>query len=47
MKNGTTIILALGKVDGQWLILNLGFEKAPKKNSDLSKFEKNFIELEK
>ena len=47
MKNGTTIIVALGKVDGQWLILNLGFEKAPKKNSDLSKFEKNFIELEK
>ena len=47
MKNGTTRILGLGKVDGQWLILNLSFEKGPKKNSDLSEFEKNFIELEK
>jgi len=47
MKNGTSRILGLGKVDGQWLILNLGFEDGPKKNSDLSEFEKNFIELEK
>jgi len=47
MKNGTTRILGLGKVDGQWLILNLGFENGPKKNSDLSEFEKNFIKLEK
>ena len=47
MKNGTTRILGLGKVDGQWLILNLGFEGGPKKNSDLSEFEKNFIQLEK
>ena len=47
IKNGTTRILGLGKADGQWLILNLGFEKGPKKNSDLSEFEKNFIELEK
>lgn len=47
MKNGTTRILGLGKVEDQWLILNLGFEDGPKKNSDLSEFEKNFIELEK
>ena len=47
MKNGTTRILGLGKVDDQWLILNLGFDKGPKKNSDLSEFEKNFIEFEK
>lgn len=47
MKNGSMRILGLGKVDGQWLILNLGFEKGPKKNSDLSEFEKNFIQLEK
>lgn len=47
MKNGTTRILGLGKVDGQWLILNLGFENGPKKNSDFSEFEKNFIKLEK
>lgn len=45
MKNGTTRILGLGKIDGQSLILNLGFEKRPKNNSDLSEFEKNFIEL--
>jgi len=45
IKNGTTRILGLGKVDNQWLILNLGFEKAPRKNDDLSEFEKNFIEL--
>ena len=45
MKNGTTRILGFGKVDGQWLILNLGFENRPKNNSDLSEFEKNFIEL--
>ena len=47
MKNGTIRILGLGKVDDQWLILNLGFDDAPKKNGDLSEFEKNFIELEK
>ena len=47
MKNGTSRILGLGKVDGQWLILNLGFEDEPKKNTDLSEFEKNFIKLEK
>ena len=47
MKNGNTRIIGLGKVDGQWLILNLGFEDGPKKNSDLSEFEKNFIELGK
>lgn len=47
MRNGTTRILGLGKVDGQWLILNLGFQKGPNKNSDLSGFEKNFIELKK
>lgn len=47
MKNGKTRILGLGKIDGQWLILNLGFENGPKKNSDLSEFEKNFIELKK
>lgn len=47
MKNGTTRILGLGKVNGQWLILNLGFQKGPKKNNDLSEFEKNFIQLEK
>jgi hypothetical protein len=47
MKNGTTRIIGLGKVDGQWLILNLGFEKGPKRNIDISEFEKNFIELEK
>ncbi|HLT41481.1 MAG TPA: hypothetical protein VKZ95_02165 [Sphingobacteriaceae bacterium] len=47
MKNGTTRILGLGKVDGQWLILNLGFEGGLKKNSELSEFERNFIELEK
>jgi hypothetical protein len=47
IKNGTTRILGLGKVGGQWLILNLGFENGPKKNSDLSEFENNFIELEK
>lgn len=45
MKKGTMRILGLGKVDGQWLILNLSFEEGPKKNSDLSEFEKNFIEL--
>lgn len=47
MKNGKTRILGLGEVDGQWLILNLGFDNAPKRNIDLSEFEKNFIELEK
>jgi len=47
MKNGITRILGLGKVDSQWLILNLGFEDIPKRNRDLSEFEKNFIELEK
>ncbi len=47
MKNGTSRILGIGKIDGQWLILNLGFENGPKKNSDLSEFEKKFIELEK
>ncbi|WP_339756213.1 hypothetical protein [Algoriphagus aquimarinus] len=47
MKNGTTRILGLGKVDSQSLILNLGFEDMPKRNGDLSEFEKNFIELEK
>ena len=31
MKNGTTRILGLGKVNGQWLILNLGFQKRAKK----------------
>ena len=45
MKNGTTRVLGIGKVYGQWLILNLGFENGPKKNSDLSEFEKNFIEF--
>ena len=33
MKNGTTRILGIGKVDDQWLILNLGFNKAPKNNN--------------
>ena len=47
MKNGTSRILGVGKVDGQWLILNLGFEDTPKKNSDLTEFEKKFIELRK
>lgn len=47
MKNGTTRILGLGKVDGQWLILNFGFKDGLKKNSDLSEFEKNFIKLKK
>ena len=47
MKNGTTRILGLGRIDGQWLILNLGFDNAPKRNIDLSEFEKNFIEFEK
>src|SRR5690606_23832779 len=47
MKNGTSRILGFGKVDGQWLVINLGFEDEPKRNSDLSEFEKNFIELEK
>jgi hypothetical protein len=47
LKNGTSRILGIGKVNDQWLILNLGFEDGPKKNSDLSEFEKKFIELEK
>jgi len=45
IKNGTSRILGLGKVNDQWLILNLGFDKAPRKNDELSAFEKNFIEL--
>ena len=31
----------LGKVNGQWLILNLGFKT--QKNNDLSEFEKNLF----
>ncbi|MDG4951275.1 hypothetical protein NLM59_10080 [Weeksellaceae bacterium KMM 9724] len=46
LKDGFTRIYGIGKVDGQWLILNLGFENSADKNSDLSAFERNFIELE-
>lgn len=43
MKDGNYKIVGFGKVNDIYLILNLGFEKKPKKNSDLSEFEKNFI----
>ena len=46
MKNGTLRIIAFGKVDDIPLVLNLGFNKNPEKNIQLSEFEKNFIIFE-
>lgn len=43
MKDKTYRIIGFGRVDEIQLILNLGFEKEPKSNSDLSDFELNFI----
>lgn len=45
MKNGTFRIIGFGRINDIFLILNLGFEKDPKSNSDLSEFEKKFINL--
>lgn len=47
MKSGNYKIVGFGKVNDIYLILNLGFDKKPKGNSDLSEFEKNFINLMK
>ncbi|PRD56021.1 hypothetical protein [Sphingobacterium gobiense] len=45
LANGTTRIIGFGRVNGIPLILNLGFEKNPKNNNELTEFEKNFINL--
>lgn len=45
LANGKTRIIAFGRVTNIPLILNLGFDKEPKNNADLSDFEKNFIVL--
>jgi|SRR5690606_24168495 len=47
LKNGDFKIIGFGKVDDIYLILNLGFDKKPKKNNDLTEFEKNFITFNK
>ena len=46
LKNGTYRIIAFGSINEIPLILNLGFLKEPKSNSDLNEFEKNFISFE-
>lgn len=43
LADGKTRIIGFGKVDDIPLILNLGFDKNPKNNDDLTDFEKNFI----
>lgn len=43
MNDGSSRIVAFGKVDEISLILNLGFINEPKKNEDLTTFAKNFI----
>ena len=46
MKKGTYRIIGFGRVNGIALVLNLGFEKEVKSNSDLNEFEKNFIQFQ-
>ena len=46
MKNGNVRIIAFGKVDEIPLVLNLGFNKDPEKNINLTEFEKKFIIFE-
>ncbi|CAM4448753.1 hypothetical protein [Flavobacterium terrigena] len=43
MKNGSSRIIGFGKVNEIALLLNLGFQKEPKNNDELTLFEKNFI----
>ena len=43
MKNGTYKIIGFGHINDISLVLNLGFEKDPKDNKNLTEFEKNFI----
>lgn len=45
MKDGEYRIIGFGKINEIYLILNLGFAKEPKSNSDLTEFQKNFINL--
>lgn len=45
LANGNTRIIGFGRVNEIPLILNLGFEKNPKNNNELTEFEKNFINL--
>lgn len=45
MNDNTVRILSFGQVNGIPMILNLGFQKEPKSNSDLTEFEKNFINI--
>ncbi len=47
LKNGDYKIIGFGKIDDIFLILNLGFKKKPKKNNDLTEFEKKFITFKK
>ena len=46
MKKGTYRIIGFGRVNDIALVLNLGFEKIVKSNSDLSEFERNFIKFQ-
>lgn len=40
------MILGLGTVDGQPLILNMGFKVDPKSNNNLDKLMRKFIQFE-
>lgn len=46
MKNGSIRIIGFGRVNKIPLLLNLGFEKDPKNNTNLTEFEKNFIHFD-
>jgi len=45
LKNGTYRIIGFGRINDIPLLLNLGFQKDPKDNKNLTEFEKNFINL--
>ncbi|WP_177764458.1 hypothetical protein [Flavobacterium sp. I3-2] len=45
LKNGTYRIIGFGRINDIPLLLNLGFNKDPKDNNNLTEFEKNFINL--
>ena len=46
LRNGTFRIIGFGRINEMPLILNLGFQKEPKNNADLSLFEKEFFSLD-
>lgn len=45
MQDGSFRIIAFGRINKVPLILNMGFKQEPKNNTELSEFEKNFIQF--